>query len=126
VFEQVCARCHKLNGVGQAVGPDLATVRQRAPLSLLTDIIMPNASIAQNYESYIVETKASGMLEGVMSAQTPTTITLRHEDGREDVIRRTDIKSMRVASLSAMPADLDRQITVDQMADLLNFLKSAR
>lgn len=125
IFEQVCARCHKLNGVGQDVGPDLATVRNRAPLSLLSDIIMPNASIAQNYESYIVETTSSGMLEGVMSGQTPTTITLR-QAGREDVIRRADIKSMRVASLSAMPADLDRQITVDQMADLLSFLRSSR
>jgi hypothetical protein len=33
---------------------------------------------------------------------------------------------MRVSTLSAMPADLDRQITIDQMADLLRFLKSAR
>jgi putative heme-binding domain-containing protein len=126
VFQQVCARCHKLDGLGQDVGPDLATVRHRAPLNILSDIIMPSASIAQNYESYVVETTSSGMVEGIMSAQTPTTITIRHEAGREDVIRRGDIKSMRVTSLSAMPSDLDRQITVDQMADLLRFLKPAR
>ena len=126
VFQQVCARCHTLDGLGQAVGPDLATVRHRAPLSLLSDIIMPSASIAQNYESYVVETTSNGMVEGIMSAQTPTTITIRHEAGREDVIRRADITRMRVTSLSAMPADLDRQITVDQMADLLRFLKPAR
>ena len=66
------------------------------------------------------------MIEGVMSAQTPSTITIRHEAGRDDVIRRTDIKRLRVLNLSAMPADLDQQITVEQMADLLRFLKSAR
>jgi putative heme-binding domain-containing protein len=126
VFQQVCARCHRLDGIGQDVGPDLATVRHRAPLNLLSDIIMPSASIAQNYESYVVETASSGMVEGIMSAQTPTTITIRHEAGREDVIRRADITSMRVTSLSAMPSDLDRQITVDQMADLLRFLKASR
>ena len=37
--------------------------------------------------------------------------------------RRDDIRDMRVTKLSAMPADLDTQITVDQMADLLRFLK---
>jgi len=126
VFERVCAKCHKLNGLGQDVGPDLATIRNRSPQHILPDIIMPSASIAQNYESYVVDTTSSGMIEGVLSAQTPTTITIRHEAGREDVIRRTDIKGMRVTNLSAMPADLDRQITVDQMADLLRFLKSAR
>ena len=56
VFEQVCAKCHKLNGLGHDVGPDLATVRNRAPQNILPDIIMPSASIAQNYESYVVET----------------------------------------------------------------------
>jgi putative membrane-bound dehydrogenase-like protein len=126
VFEQVCAKCHKMNGLGQDVGPDLATIRNRPAQSILSDIIRPSASIAQNYESYVVDTSSGGMITGVMSAQTPTTITIRHEAGNQDVIRRADIKEMRVTSLSAMPADLDRQITIDQMADLLRFLKTAR
>src|SRR5262249_53187556 len=29
VFERVCANCHKLKGIGQDVGPDLATIRNR-------------------------------------------------------------------------------------------------
>lgn len=126
VFEQVCAKCHKLNGAGQDVGPDLGTIRHRPAHSILADILMPNASIAQNYESYVVETASSGIVTGVMSAQTPATITIRQEAGRDEVIRRADIKEMRVSTLSAMPADLDRQIGIDQMADLLRFLKAAR
>jgi len=126
VFERACAQCHKFDGLGQDVGPDLTTIRHRPAHHILSDVIMPNASIAQNYESYVVETTSSGMIDGIMSAQTPTTITLRREAGRDDVIRRADIKSMRVTSLSAMPADLEQQITIDQMADLLRFLKTAR
>jgi len=122
VFERVCAKCHKLNGVGHAVGPDLATVRNRPAGLVLPDIIMPNKSIAQNYESYVVETKSRGIVEGVLGSQTPTTITIRHEGG-EEVIRRDDINELRISKLSAMPADLDKQITIDQMADLLKFLK---
>jgi putative membrane-bound dehydrogenase-like protein len=124
VFERVCAKCHKLNGLGQEVGPDLATIRNRPPQLILPDIIMPSRSIAQNYESYVVETKSGGIVEGVMGPQTPTTITIRHEGGVQDVIRRDDIKEMRSTNLSLMPADLDKQITIDQMADLLKFLKT--
>jgi hypothetical protein len=61
----------------------------------------------------------------VLGPQTPTTITIRHEEGKQDVIRRDDIKEMRVTNLSAMPADLDKQVSIDQMADLLAFLKAA-
>ena len=119
MFERVCAKCHRLNGVGYDVGPDLATIRNRPPQLVLPDIIMPN----RNYESYVVERKSGGLVEGVLRSQTPTTITIRHEGGVDDVIRRDDVKEMRVTKLSAMPADLDKQITIDQMADLLTFLK---
>jgi putative heme-binding domain-containing protein len=125
VFERVCAKCHKLNGVGNDMGPDLATMRNRTPQMILPDIIMPSRSIAQNYESYVVETKSSGVITGVMAAQTPTTITIRHEGAAEDVIRREDIIDMRITQLSAMPADVDKLVSVDEMADLLEFLKTA-
>jgi putative membrane-bound dehydrogenase-like protein len=126
VFERVCAKCHKLNGVGHDVGPDLATIRNRPPQLILPDIIMPNKSIAQNYESYVIETRSGGIVEGVIGPQTPNTITLRHEDGKQDVIQRQDIKNIYVTNLSAMPDDLDKQVSVDQMADLLKFLKTSQ
>ncbi len=126
VFERVCGKCHKLNGIGHEVGPDLATLRNRPPQLILPDIIMPNKSIAQGYESYVVETKSGGIIEGVMGPQSPTTITIRHEEGKQDVIRRDDIKDMHIANLSAMPEDLDKQVSVEQMADLLKFLKTTR
>ena len=126
VFDRVCAKCHKLNGIGNDVGPDLATIRNRTPDLILPDIIMPSRSIAQNYESYVVETKSQGIITGVMGAQTPTTITIRHEGASEDVIRREDIVDMRITELSAMPADVEKLVSVDEMADLLAFLKAGR
>src|SRR5438045_9188465 len=79
VFERVCAQCHKLNGLGHEVGPDLATVRNRPPQLILPDLIMPNKSIAQNYESYVIETRSAGIFERVIEPQTASAITLRHE-----------------------------------------------
>jgi putative membrane-bound dehydrogenase-like protein len=125
VFDRVCSKCHRLNGSGHEVGPDLATVRNRSPQLILPDIIMPNKSIAQGYESYVIETKSNGIIEGVLGPQSPTTITLRHEEGKEDVIRREDIVAMHVTNLSAMPADLDKQVSVQEMADLLKYIKAS-
>jgi putative heme-binding domain-containing protein len=85
---------------------------------------MPNESIAQGYETYVVETASGGRLDGVIGSQTPTTIVLLHEDGKEDVIQRRDIKGMYVTNLSAMPEDLEKQISIEQMSDLLEYLKT--
>jgi putative heme-binding domain-containing protein len=126
VFKRVCAKCHKKNGAGAEVGPDLGTVQNRPALLLLSDILMPSKSITQNYETYVVETVSGGMQEGVMGAQTPATLTLRREEGKEIVIPRKEIKQMYVANLSVMPEDLDKQIDVRQMTDLLKFLTVSR
>ena len=123
VYKSICIKCHRFAGLGVQVGPDLATVQNRPKKSLLEDILMPNKTIAQGYEAYVVETSA-GILDGVLGAQTPTTIALRHEDGKEDIIQRKDIKEMYVTNVSAMPNDLEKQITKQQMADLLEFLKN--
>ncbi|MDQ6700411.1 MAG: HEAT repeat domain-containing protein [Acidobacteriota bacterium] len=122
-FEKVCAKCHMMNGVGADVGPDLATVRNRTPDSLLSDILIPSRSIAQMYEAYAVELASGGMLEGVIGEQTSTTITLIHEQGKKDVIPRSEIKQMYVSNLSAMPEDLDKEISPAQMADVIAYLK---
>jgi putative heme-binding domain-containing protein len=98
VFERVCAKCHRLYGLGHEVGPDLATVRNRPPQLILVDIIMPNRSIAQNYESYVIETRSAGILDGVIGSQTANTITLRHEDGKQDVIQRAEIVKIYVTN----------------------------
>ena len=123
VFERVCSKCHKMDGKGSDVGPDLATVRNRTPGSLLGDILIPSRSIAQMYESYVVDTASRGTLDGVIGQQTSTTITLVHEQGKQDVVPRSDIRNMYVSNLSAMPEDLDKEVSESQMADLLAYLK---
>ena len=124
VFEEVCAKCHTFNGVGKEVGPDLGEVRNRPPELLLADILMPNKSIAQQYESYVIELASGETVDGVMGPQTPTTITIRQEEGKEHLIRRSDIKSLYVAELSAMPEDVEEQVDIQQMTDLLTFIKT--
>ena len=126
VFEEVCSKCHTFNGAGKEVGPDLGEVRNRPPELLLADILMPNKSIAKLYESYVVELASGETVDGVMGPQTPTTITIRQEEGKEHLIRRNDIKSLYVAELSAMPEDLEEQVGIQQMTDLLTFIKTGR
>ena len=126
VFESVCAKCHRFNGVGKAVGPDLEEVHNRPAEVLLADILMPSETISSGYEAYVVQTATGGTLEGVMGPQTSTTVTLRQEEGREQVIRRQDIVDFFAADLSAMPGDLEQQVDIRQMSDLLAYLKAAR
>ena len=125
VFHEICSKCHMLNGKGSKVGPDLESVRNRPKEVLLSDILIPSRIIALGYESYVVETNG-GTFDGVIGEQSSTTITLRQEQGKQEVIQRQNIRSMHVTNLSAMPGDLENQITPSQMADLLEYVKRSQ
>ena len=126
VFDRVCENCHSIIGVGNQMGPDLGEVRNRPRELLLADILIPNKSIAQQYESYVVELASGEVLDGVIGEQTPTTITIRQEEGTERAVYRSSIRNFYLAELSAMPEDIDKQVSVQQMADLLRFIKRSR
>ncbi len=122
VFTRACAPCHKLGGgTATALGPDLASVRHRPPLALLVDILSPNQSIAQGYETYAIERSNGRTDAGTLAEQTSTTITLR-QAGQPIVVPRSEIKQITMMPQSSMPADLDKVITTQEMADLLAYL----
>lgn len=123
VFKQFCSKCHKIGNVGFEVGPDLASLTNRTREDLLRQILDPNAYVAPGYEAYLVETTDGRLITGVIAKETETTVVLRRSEGEEDIILRSHIVSLRSSNVSLMPENLETGITVEAMADLLQYLK---
>lgn len=125
VFEQACARCHTYAGNhGTPIGPDLSTVRNRSKQAIMEDILMPNKSIADGYELWEIQLNNNRTLAGIISAESVSALTLTDLSGKQSSIQRSDIQSLEASEYSAMPSGLENQIDHQQMADLLEFLKS--
>jgi putative heme-binding domain-containing protein len=117
-FTKVCATCHKLNGEGNAVGPDLAALSDKSPEYLLMNVIDPNRAVEAKYTNYVVETKGGETLSGVLAGETGNSVTLLGADGKSHVLLRTDLKSLRSTGTSLMPEGLERALTRDELRDL--------
>ena len=127
VFQQNCAICHQIGGtMGTKYGPDLATIRNRQPASILNDILDPAQSIADGFDLWTVTLNNGESIQGIVSAETPTAITLRKTGGQETTISRQDIESLQSLGMSAMPAGLENSIDQQQMADLLAYIKEVK
>jgi putative heme-binding domain-containing protein len=113
-------------GVGIDVGPDIADTRVKTPEALLTDILNPNAAIDSNYINYTVTTKNGRSLTGIIAAETASSVTLRRAENQADVVLRQDIDEIVSSGVSLMPEGLEKTVSVEEMADLLNFLKNWR
>ena len=125
VFRRVCSGCHRIGDMGSAVGPDLVNLGGRlAKGNLLTQILDPNASIAAGYEEYLIETVDRRSITGILVEDSTTSVTLRRKEGHQDTVLRSNIARMRASTVSAMPEGHEREITSEQMSDLLEYLQN--
>lgn len=122
-----CIACHKLAYLGGNVGPDLSKIGGiRTERDLLESILYPSLSFVRSYEPVTITTNNGKVFNGLIRAETPTEITLMTGLNQETRIARTDIDEQLPSKLSIMPAGLDKQLSVQELADLVTFLKSTK
>ncbi|MFO0801588.1 MAG: PVC-type heme-binding CxxCH protein [Gemmataceae bacterium] len=125
-FKTTCAACHKLDGVGHEVGPNLlAALPNKSGEDLITSFFDPNREVDPRYVNYQAITTDGRILLGIVATETPTSLTLRRADGAEDTILRKDVESLRSTKLSLMPEELEKKLSKQDVADLLAYLRIA-
>ena len=126
VYQKHCAACHKAEGVGHELGPNLATLRNRGAEAILIGVLDPNREVNPQYVNYLVETKAGRLLTGLVAGESASSITLRRGEGASDTLLRADVEELRSSGVSLMPEGFEKQIDAAAMADLIAYLLSLK
>ena len=100
-FKKLCASCHRLGNEGVEVGPDLASLNDKSPESLLIAILDPNRALEAKYVNFSIATVDGRVLNGLVASESATAVTLRRQDGKEDVLLRSQIDEMTASGQSA-------------------------
>lgn len=124
VFKKVCSACHRLEGVGTAVGADLKAIRDRGKAGVLLHILDPNREVKPQYMSYTLVLESGQVLSGMIADESVNSITVRKPDGTSTTVLRINIEEIRSSGLSFMPEGLEKQLDQRAMADLLAYLMS--
>ncbi|HUF80891.1 MAG TPA: c-type cytochrome, partial [Burkholderiales bacterium] len=124
VFKRVCATCHQAEDTGHAVGPNIATMRNRGPESILVNVLDPNREVNPEYLNYIVVTLDGRTLSGMIADETATGLTLKRAENASDTILRIEIEEMRSTGMSLMPEGLEKDLDKQALADLVAYLTS--
>ena len=70
---------------------------------------------------------SSGVVHtGLVASETPTAVSLRQPEGKTVSVLRSNIEILKSNGVSLMPEGLEKNVSRDQMADLLSFLKNWR
>ena len=122
VFEKNCMVCHKLNGQGHTVGPDLTGANRRDPEYLLVNILDPNRVVGRDYYTAVVLDTSGRLHHGLLHEETPQRVVLKGEQDKLTVIPRSEIDQMRIEEKSLMPEGLPDTMSEQQFRDLIAFL----
>jgi putative heme-binding domain-containing protein len=98
-------------------------MRNQTKEVILLHIIVPEYEIVPGYVSYSVALKDGTVEQGMIAAENPATITLRRALGEELTIGRANIAALASSGLSLMPQGLEANMSRQDMADLLAYLK---
>lgn len=126
VFASVCISCHKLDGVGLELGPDLRSVAQHDAEKLLNSILDPGAIIEPGFMAYHCTLKGGEQLYGVIATETSASLTLKMAGNLSRSVLRSEITSLKSTGSSLMPEGLEAALTPQSLADLIAYLKMPR
>jgi putative heme-binding domain-containing protein len=121
VFENTCAKCHKFEGQGHTVGPELDGAGRDIEY-LLINVLDPNRVVGQPYIDHYVALIDGRTEHGLIAAEDERSITLKTENDATKVILKKDIDQVTDQGRSIMPEGLAGTMTVQDFRDLVRYV----
>ena len=118
-----CLKCHTIHGVGGNVGPDLSAIGSKASReNLFESILFPSKAIADQYLTWVVETKQGLVVTGLLVEETADHITLRDANAKDTKIDKKEIETRVKGPESLMPNNLLGYMTEEELVDMVEYL----
>src|SRR5262249_53159086 len=122
-----CGNCHRVQGRGEWVGPDLSTIGTKyGKDELLRSILSPSSAIGYNYRTAVIATKDGPVFTGRPVEDSRDRLVLKTAEGQRIVIRTGDVEARSGSDVSLMPEGLAETMSDQDLVDLLAFLSSLR
>jgi putative heme-binding domain-containing protein len=122
VFGKLCAQCHKIYGTGQEVGPDLTSNGRNDFDQLVSNVFDPSLVIGPGYQATTIATVDGRVLTGLLSEEGKDRVVLKIQGGKLETIPRDQIEQVKTAEVSLMPEEVEKQLSTQEIADLIAFL----
>ncbi|MEX0715832.1 MAG: c-type cytochrome, partial [Planctomycetaceae bacterium] len=121
LYENTCAKCHRMFGEGGEIGPDI-TGSQRTNLDyILENIIDPSAIVEREYQTTTLLLIDGRTASGLVAEENDSAIVL-HTVNEPLVVPKKDVEERVLANVSIMPDGQLDQLKPDAVRDLIAYL----
>jgi putative heme-binding domain-containing protein len=123
--ELSCVSCHTVGIDEPAKGPflgNIAKIYRRGQLA--EEILKPSKTIAPGFATNVFELNDGRVVEGFILKETPQIVTIRTTSAEEHKIPVAAIEERRKSATSVMPEGLVANLTMKDLASLLDYLEN--
>ena len=127
LFLSNCARCHRVDGTGGSLGPDLSNITSRRPLDvMLASVRNPSASIARGYKPVTFLTAENEQVQGTIKSEDAFSIQIMDSNQALRGFAKNRLRELTRDGPSLMPAFPESLLSGSELNDLLSYLQSNR
>ncbi len=117
-----CSQCHRHEGRGNVVGPDLSLIaKQGTPREILQSILEPNREVAPQFYTTHLELTDGSDFTGILLRSSSNEV-YRNGFGQEVTFQKSEIQDRKELRSSLMPSGLLDRMSDREVRDLLAFL----
>ena len=118
-----CANCHRYDGRGADVGPDLTSIGKRMDRSrLVQSILHPSQEVGPRYVPWQVELDDGRLFTALSLGVSKEEEEFLTADGQQISISREMIAHRKLDTQSIMPAGIHQQYSLQELRDLISLL----
>src|SRR3989454_5431529 len=127
IFRANCAGCHRVNGVGGRLGPDLSRIGvARARDAIVFQIRRGREDFRQGYEPVTVTPKTGEPIHGVKKNEDLFSVQIMDTGERIQGYEKDKVKQVKNETKSAMPVFGPDRLSDGDLDDLLRYLQTLR
>src|SRR5262245_10162325 len=121
-----CSKCHRVDGRGADIGPDLSLIGRTERRSIVESILQPSAVIAPHYQAWRIDTVDGRTFTGQVVHTYLDETHYIDAKGDRFMVRATDVAEITAAKGSIMPDGLVDGLTDQEFRDLVAYLASRK
>ena len=122
-----CHKCHVVDNMGREIGPNLTEIGSKLSReAMFESVLYPSAGISHNFELWTVVKTDGTTLNGLLVSNTDAEVSIKGDDALVRAIPKADIEELVKQKISLMPADLQKTMTTQELADVTEYMQSLK
>ena len=127
IFVENCSRCHRVDGVGGSLGPDLSSITGRRSLaSLVNSLREPSSAIGRRFKPVSLTTATNERVQGTIKSEDAFSVQLMDSDQVLRAFNKIELIQFTRGINSLMPVFSEAALTETDVNDILSYLQSRR